>query len=149
MIRHRARSQDVVSGATGDLRTSNGEVVRRADLDRAAGRAGLVPGDPRVAGYEGIRLARAALAGDRAALDEFHELAGLVLPGVTEHGEGNVVRLVRLVPYKKSDSRIMLRATNECGNNCTVVDAAELVAWIVSPEGRAALACRGIVPPDA
>lgn len=140
-------------GAPSDLRTSRGEVVRRADLERAAGTpARFVRGDPRVAGYEGVELARAALAGDRAALDEFHERAGLALPGVTEHGEGGVVRLVlsedvRGEPVRQREARAVFQATNEGGNNSTCVDAAQLVAWVVSPEGRAALARRGITVP--
>ena len=66
---------------------SNGEAVRRIDLERAVG-------NRRVAGIVGQDLARRALAGDRAALDKFHDLVGLALVGVTEHGEVGVVRLV-------------------------------------------------------
>lgn len=66
----------------GDLRTSNVEVVRRVDLDRAAGTGS---GARAIAGYEGVELARAALAREQTALDKFHELAGLTLPGVTEY----------------------------------------------------------------
>lgn len=140
-----ASGQDEAS----DLHTSLGEVVRRVDLDRAAGapwRSGA--GDPRVAGYDGVRLARAALAGDQAALDEFHDLAGLVLSGVTEYGECAVVRLTQAEPgYPSGDGRAAFRATNEDGHNSTAIDAAQLVAWSLSPDGRAALARRGVVVP--
>lgn len=151
-------------GEPADLRASNGEVVRRADLDRAAGTSGkFTQEDPDVAGYEGITLARAALAGDQAALDEFHERAGVALPGVTEHGEGHVVRLVMLEideevgglevqgtsVRQRGEVRPTFDAANQDGHDCTHVDAAELVAWILSPAGRAALARRGIaVPPS-
>lgn len=135
------------SQASGDLRTSDGEVVLRADLEFAAGLRGRYPeGDARLAGYEGIPLARAALAGDRVALDDFHRRCGLALPGVAEHGEGYRVRLAVL---PESDGRqdgpiLTFRALNEGGHNATYIDAAQLVAWILSPEGRAALARRGI-----
>jgi hypothetical protein len=139
---------------TENLRASNGEVVRRLDLDRAAGTPGkFLRTDPRVAGYEGIELARAALAGDQTALDKFHERAGLVLPGVTEHAEGRAVRLVfenaadgslhRHVDQPSKD-RVVFQATNEAGYSCTLIDAAELVSWIFSPEGQAALKLRGV-----
>jgi hypothetical protein len=146
-----------------DLRTSLGEVVRRVDLDRAAGTPNrFVRNDPSIAGYEGIELARAALAGDQAALDEFHELAGLTLPGVTEHNEGDAVRLVMSEIDEKiegleiqnepicqhdDEARAVFQATNEGGNNSTCIDAAELIAWVLSPEGRAALSRRGIIVP--
>lgn len=146
-----------------DLRTSLGEVVRRVDLDRAAGAPSrFVHDDPSVAGYEGVELARAALAGDQAALDEFHELAGLALPGVAEYSEGDAVRLVMSeideeveglevqgepVCRRADDARAAFQATNENRNNCTLIDAAELVAWVLSPEGRAALARRGVIVP--
>jgi hypothetical protein len=151
----KASSQDAVD----DLRTSNGEVVRRVDLDRAAGTPGRFRrADPGVAGYEGVELARAALAGDQAALDEFHELAGLTLPGVTEYVEGDAVRLVmRKVDEKVANlevqgtpvsqhgvARAVFQATNENRNNCTLIDAPELVAWVLSPEGQTALTRRGI-----
>jgi hypothetical protein len=124
-------------GGMDEFRTSSGEVVRRLDLDRAARK------NPRVAGYEGIALARAALAGDQAALDEFHGLAGLVLPDVTEHGELQVVRL------GMDGTHHVFIATNQGGYDSTAIDANGLVAWICSPQGRAALARRGIVVPPA
>jgi len=135
-----------------DLHTSQGEVVRHVDLDRAAGTPGrFVRENPNVAGYEGVRLAKAALAGNQAALDAFHALAGLVLPGVTEYGEGDVVRLVmckvdeKVGPVSQHGvARALFQATNENKNNCTRIDAAELVTWILSPGGQAALARRGI-----
>ena len=143
-----------------DYRTTYGEVVRRVDLDRAAGTPGkFTHEDPGVAGFEGVSLAKAALAGDQAALDEFHERAGLALPGVTEYGEGHVVRLVMLeiddevaglevrgTPVRqRGEVRAVFDAANQDGHDCTYVDAAQLVAWILSPEGRAALARRGVV----
>lgn len=149
----------------GDFRTSRGEVVRRLDLDKAAGTPSrFVRADPRVAGYEGVELAKAALAGDQAALDEFHELTGLALPGVTEYSEGDAVRLVMSeideeveglevqgepVCQHDDSARAVFQATNESRNNCTLIDASELVAWVLSPEGRAALARRGVNIPAA
>jgi len=141
------------SSQDGDLRTSTGEIVWRAGLERAA------KDDPSVAGYEGVELAKAALHGDQAALDQFHGLTGLVLPGVAEHGEGDPVRLVMITIRKvvhglevrgasvyqsSGNDRAAFQATYECGYNCTLIDAGELVAWILSPEGRAALERRGI-----
>jgi hypothetical protein len=139
-----------------DLRTSIGEVVRRVDLDRAAGTPGrFLRENPKVAGDEGVRLAKAALAGDQAALDKFHGLAGLVLPGVTEYCEGSVVRLILSEVDEKTANlkvqnttvRATFQATNQSGYDSTCIDAGELVAWILSPEGRAALACRGVTIP--
>jgi hypothetical protein len=146
--------------ASDDLRASNGEVVRRVDLDRAAGTPGRFHHeDPDVAGYEGVKLARAALAGDQAALDKFHALAGLALSGVTEHSDGDPVRLVlfRELPARQllhqppvrqcAEERVVFLATNEHRNGCTRIDATELIAWILSSEGREALARRGILVP--
>jgi hypothetical protein len=159
---HKNSDQKASSPNEADLRTSLGEVVRRVDLDRAAGTPGRFRhADPDVAGYEGVELARTALAGDQAALDEFHELAGLTLLGVTEYVEGDAVRIVmRKVDEKVADlevqgtpvsqhgvARAVFQATNENRNNCTLIDASELVAWVFSPEGRSALACRGVVVP--
>ncbi len=133
-----------------DLRTSDGEVVRRVDLDRAAGTPGKFhEADSSIAGYDGVELARAALAGDRAALDEFRDLAGLVLTGVTEHNDGHEVKLIMLDVDTGEDvdtgkDRAAFQALNEGGHNSTNIDAAELVAWILSAEGRAALARRGV-----
>lgn len=125
---------------TSDFQASSGEVVRRADLERAAGVGRFSRADPRVADYEGVALARAALAGDQAALDTFHDLAGLVLPGVTEHGEGDAVRLVLVGEVQdKAETRAAFQAVNQGGNDATLIDAAEIVTWILSPEGRAAL----------
>lgn len=137
--------------APDDLRTSHGEAVRRIDLDRAAGTFGrwIVDQD----------LARHALAGDQAALDRFHDLAGLALPGVTEYAEGEAVRLTTEtvgevfggtsceVPPHRGEERLVFVAWNECGYRNTRVDAAEFVVWVLSPEGRAALARRGVVIP--
>ncbi len=122
----------------GDLITSYGETVRRVDLEHAA--SNHVSG-ARVAGYAGVELAKKALDGDLAALDQFHELAGLVT-GVSEHGEGWPVRLTN-----EDGGRVVFQATNENGFACTVVDAAELASWILSPVGKQALARRGIIVP--
>lgn len=121
-------------GGMDEFRTSSGEVVRRVDLDRAAK-------SPRVAGYEGLALVSAALAGDQAALDQFHERIGLVLPNVTEHAEGYAVRLLM------DEGRAVFTASNQGGYDGTAIDATELIAWICSQEGRAALARRGVVIP--
>ncbi len=122
--------------APSDLLTSNGEVVRRADLDAAACQP-----DPGVAIDARISLAKAALAGDKAALDKFHDLEGLALPGVTEHCYKDAVRFVAL----KSGAVAFLTTTDEYSS--TAIDAAEIVAWILSPDGRSALARRGVVVP--
>jgi len=150
---HKTSSQD----ETGDFRTSLGEVVRRVDLDQAAGSPSRFARDaPGGASYEGVELAKAALAGDQAALDKFHELAGLALPRVIEYSEGVAVRLATEsvgkvfggvsceVPPHQDEKRPVFVAWNECGHRNTRVDAAELVAWILSSEGRAALARRGV-----
>lgn len=135
----------VSQDAPGDFRASNGEIVRRVDLERAAGTPGrYTRNDPSIAGYEGVELARAALAGDLAALDAFHELAGLALPGVTEYSEGYAVRL-----DARDKDRVSFQATNQGGCDDTHIDAVELIAWILSPGGRAALARRGVVVPVA
>ena len=110
-----------------DFRTSFGEVVRRADLERAAGDYGF----PGIVGQD---LPLRALSGDQAALDRFHDLTGLALPGVTEYGEKDGVRL-----GQTKGTRAMFRAGN------TLIDAAELVTWILSSEGGAALARRGVI----
>lgn len=146
---------------SGDLRASSGEVVRRYDLDRAAGTPGkFARADPAVAGYDGVRLARAALRGDQAALDEFHERAGLVVTDVTdEYGKARASRLVMVERPKVGglefhgvcqgrEVQAMFGATGADGIVCAYIDATELVAWIHSPEGRAALARRGIPIPD-
>jgi hypothetical protein len=151
-------SQDAPS----DLHTSNGEVVRRDDLDQAAGTGKFARDHPsgRIAGKEGIRLAKAAIAGDQAVLDEFHALAGLALPGVSEYGEGEPVRLVMRevkeeiwpatagsLGCQRSDIRAAFQATNDWSHDRIAIDAAELVAWILSSDGQAALARRGVVVP--
>ncbi len=127
-----------------DLHASNGEVVRRVDLKRAANLPYLITDPP----YRTTELAKAALAGDRAALDEFHEREGLALPDVTEYREGDAVRLL-LGEVGRDQPRALFQATNEGGRNDTNIDAAELVAWILSADGRAALARRGVVVPSS
>lgn len=138
-----------------DLHASNGEIVRRIDLDRAAGTPGRFIGST-VAGYEGVCLARAALTGDQTALDEFHDRAGLVLPSTDRN---SVVRLVMHPIYEAilgsesapvhqhGETPAAFKVTNKDGGNITYIDAAMLVTWILSPEGRAALARRAVVVP--
>lgn len=137
-------SEALPQGTSTSLRASNGEIVSRVDLDRVAGLTGQFAQD------EGVLLAKAALAGDQAALDEFHAGVGLVLSSVTDHDEGEGVRLVMHEMDEKIDGREghqrgAVRACFEAGG--ARIDAAELVAWILSPEGRAALDNRGITVP--
>jgi hypothetical protein len=120
-----------------DFHASNGEVVRRRDLERAAGTGSFTQADESVATCRGIDLARAALAGDQAALDKFHDQAGIALSGVTEDAEGEAVRLLL-------GECAVFAVTTKAGEVCAVIDAAELVAWIYSSEGQAALKHRGV-----
>lgn len=163
MKEDRGMKEDRVKMLNGDFVTSAGEILRRSDVAHAERH-------PRVAGYRGQQLARKLLgmprdrkllgmppaptlaaAGwiadpidartDAQLVDELHDLIGLRLDGVREHAEGHVVRLRRC----SSDQRTFaLEARNEGGYNATEVDAADLVAWILSPTGRAALGRRGI-----
>jgi len=130
------------------LRTSSGEVVQHADLSRAA-----CLNDPDIEERaESVTLARAALAGDQAALDEFHNRAGLVLPEVTEYRYKREVRLSTvdewvlneegLSTHAEAHVAFLARARGDYDE--TAIDAAELVAWILSPDGQTALARRGI-----
>src|SRR4029077_7295148 len=138
--------------APSDLRTSYGEVVRRADLDAAA-----CDPDPGVEVDARISLAKAALAGDRAALDKFHDLEGLVLPGVTERCQRFSNKEVRLGTVEKwvldedessahVDKHVAFIAATDDGSS-TAIDATALVAGILSPQGKAALARRGVDVP--
>jgi hypothetical protein len=137
-----------------DLHASNGEIVRRIDLERAAGTPGrFIGSDPTLAGYKGVRLARAALIGDQTALDEFHDRAGLVLPSTDMD---NVVRLVMhptcevilgsedAPVHQHGETPAAFKVTNQDGGDSAYIDAAMLVTWILSPEGRAALTRRGV-----
>lgn len=128
--------------------TSSGELVSADDLRRAAGRAPFLRPDPNVAGYRGVDLAAAALDGDSEALDAFHAAVGLILP-VREHAEGMPVRVVnrRLGRQPDAEQRVAIQARNQGGHDATLVDAADLVAWILSDAGRAALARRGVAVP--
>jgi hypothetical protein len=136
-----------------DLRGSNGEVVRRVDLERAAGTSGeFTQGDHRVAGYEGVELAGRALAGDQAALDKFHTLAGLALSGVTEHVWAEGVRLTFRDALRRGDGvgdadRAVFLVTDKAGESCALIGAVGLVKWIFSPEGQASLKLRGVDVP--
>jgi hypothetical protein len=47
-----------------------------------------------------------------------------VLAGVREHCEGMAVEL-----WLGRSGRVVVRAYNECGNNCTDVDLMDLIAW--------------------
>src|SRR5262245_59570335 len=120
-----------------DLRTSSGDIVRRTDLEMASREP-----DPGAEADARPSLAKAALAGDQAALDEFHDLVGLALPGVTEHSYKDVVRLIM---EEKGDVTFLARTRG--GYYATAIDADELVAWILSPDGRMALERRGVVVP--
>jgi hypothetical protein len=93
-------------------------------------------------------------------LDRFHELAGLALSGVTEHSEGDAIRLVlrevdeisdlevsSISVRRRGEARAVFQSENRDTHDGVRIDAAELVAWILSSEGRAALARRGVVVP--
>jgi hypothetical protein len=57
---------DVAVAGAGGLRTSGGEVVRRIDLDRAAGMSGELPyEDPNLAGPEELTSRRRLLLGTK------------------------------------------------------------------------------------
>ena len=123
-----------------DFATTAGEILRWEDVDRAERK-------PRMAGYEGQQMARQLLRGQVDAgeaqrlVDLLHARIGLRLEGVREHDEG---RIVRLIADPDDPSTFLIQALNEGGNSATQVDAAQLVAWILSPAGRAALGRRGI-----
>jgi hypothetical protein len=153
-IRPPENQENLDQEAQDDLRTSNGEIVRRIDLDRAAGTPGrFIGSDPTLAGYEGVRLARIALTGDQTALDEFHDRAGLVLPSTDRD---SVVRLVMCPIYETilgsegtpahqhSETQATFQVTDQDGDNSLCIDAAMLITWILSPEGKTALARRGV-----
>lgn len=53
------------------------------------------------------------------------KLAAMV--GVREHNEGDAVEL-----WIDRSGRIVIRAYNECGNNCTNVDLRDLLDWLKS-----------------
>lgn len=46
------------------------------------------------------------------------------LDGVREHGEGSPVEL-----WLNRSGRVVVRAFNECSNNCTDVDLLDLLNW--------------------
>lgn len=67
-----------------------------------------------------------------------HKIA--VLAGVREHMEGSPVEL-----WLNDSGRIVLRAYNECQNNCTDVDLDDLINWLrVGSWGGVAEHDRGI-----
>lgn len=47
------------------------------------------------------------------------------LTGVREHTEGDAVEL-----WMNQTGRIVIRAFNECHNNCTDVDLSDLLEWL-------------------
>lgn len=135
------------------FRTSAGEIVQRSDLTRAAAL------DENVDEDEHVMRARDALAGDQTALNEFHDRTGLVLPGVTEYCHKKEVRLRTIDEWilneqegtAHAEAHVVFSVWNPRPEDSMYIDAAELVSWVLSPEGRAALARRGIavvIPPD-
>lgn len=136
----------------GTFYTTDGEAVQRADLDRAASLK-----DPGDGADPCIGLARAALTGDQAALDEFHRLKGLFLYEVAEYCHKGEVRLGTVQTWMLNEEETSacqedhaaFLVTTRGDHRTTAVDAEGLVAWILSPEGRAALARRGISVPVA
>jgi hypothetical protein len=136
------------------FRTSKGEIVKRGDLTRVA-----ALDDPNVDEDEHVMCARAALAGDQTALDEFHNRTGLVLSGVTEHCYKKEVRLLTVDEWILNEqedtaharAHVVFSVWNPRGQDSMHIDAAELVNWVLSPEGRTALARREIavvIPPN-
>lgn len=113
-----------------NFHASSGEIVRRVDLEQAIGDYGF----PGVVGQD---LARRALAGDQAALDRFHDLSGLALPGVTEYAKGKAVRLTTEtvgevfggtsceVPPHRGAERVVFVTWNECGYRNTRVESTD------------------------
>ena len=132
--------------AADTFRTSSGEVVQLRDLALAASL-----NNPNIDEDEHVLLARAALAGDQTALDEFHGRTGLVLP-VTEYRHKNAVRLHTVDEWilneettsAHAEARVVFLAGNSKFHDEAAIDATELVAWVLSPGGRAALARRGL-----
>jgi hypothetical protein len=61
------------------------------------------------------------------------------MTGVTEYVDRDYVELVHRRCLRKSvapedqqdgEGRWVIRASNECGNNCTEVDVVELISWL-------------------
>ena len=66
-----------------------------------------------------------------------HEEDGTLMSGVTEYAEGYEVRLVEtagayvgLNKPNEGAGRLVVKALNEAGYNCTEVDLLELLAWV-------------------
>lgn len=55
------------------------------------------------------------------------ELKIAVMVGVREHTENEPVEL-----WLNGDGRTVIRSYNECGNNCTDIDLADLMDWLRS-----------------
>jgi hypothetical protein len=136
------------------FRTSKDEIVKRSDLTSAA-----ALNDSNVDEDEHVMRARAALAGEQTALDEFHDRTGLVLSGVTEHRHKKEVRLLTVDEWilneeegtAYAEAHVVFSVWNPRAQDSMYIDTAELVTWVLSPEGRAAFARRGIavvIPPD-
>ena len=56
--------------------------------------------------------------------------------GVREYAEGYPVELGR----DDESGRLVIRATNECGCNCTDIDLQDIVAWLAGAGHRLVLA---------
>lgn len=57
-----------------------------------------------------------------------------VMQGVVEYCEKDPVEL-----WVNETGRFVIKATNECGNNCTDIDFLSLIDWMNSKEGREVL----------
>lgn len=69
------------------------------------------------------------------------EKEGMLMEGVTEYSEGYEVRLVETTGVYLSGipehqcpgyGRLVIKASNESGYNCTEVDLLEMLAWLKS-----------------
>lgn len=132
--------------------TRNGERVPRTVLEEAIL-------DPKRVGLGSGECAQSAMDGDADALEVIHANIGIALPGVTEHHEGMPIRLTSIVPdamfgmCSEGENphggrvRAAFEARAECGWQYVSIDAIELIDWIHSAEGMAALARRGVTVP--
>lgn len=66
-----------------------------------------------------------------------HEEKSALMEGVTEYAEGYGVRLVEtagsyvgLGRPREGAGRLVIKALNEAGRNCTEVDLLEVLAWV-------------------
>lgn len=78
--------------------------------------------------------------GDDPLIDTIHRYMDTVdnrigvMQGVVEYGEEDPVEL-----WVNETGRFVIKATNECGNNCTDIDFLSLIDWMNSKEGREVL----------